>query len=266
MRLLVAGGDRVDAGKTTFAVGLAARLDDPLAVKPRAGNDLWFDHDDAVRALSAGRLYGKDAARLAAATDADGPEAINAVHRLWRPTPGRTGMLGETDRTFLADRVATGDGDRVVVNDRVDLPGAVRDLADDPVRVDDVAAFNDAMADWHLDALSRLGERVRTADRPVIVESYADVADPLRAPTYDAVAVVEPGRCRVYDGRRWEIAREAAGDRADGRLEQRVAGVTDGLEPLSTHDLRPLSSEARTDPAAVADANHDAYDGLLAAV
>ena len=266
MRLLVAGGDRVDAGKTTFAVGLAARLSDPLAVKPRAGNDHWFDHDDAVRALSDGRLYGKDAARLAAATSADRPEAINPVHRLWRPTPGRTGLLGEPDRTFLADRVTTADGDRFVVNDRVDLPAAVRDLAADPVRVDGVTAFNDVMADWHLEALSRLGERVQAADRPVIVESYADVADPLRAPTYDAVAVVEPGRCRIYDGRRWEIARGAAGDRADGQLEERVPAVTDRLEPFSTHDLRPLGSAARSDPAAVADANAAVYDALLAAV
>ncbi len=65
MTILVAGSDRVDAGKTTFTVGLLAHHD-AVGFKPRAGNDFWFDHDDAKRALSEGRLYGKDAKRLAA--------------------------------------------------------------------------------------------------------------------------------------------------------------------------------------------------------
>ncbi len=40
MKLLVAGGDRVDAGKTTFSTGLLARTD-AVGFKPRAGNDYW---------------------------------------------------------------------------------------------------------------------------------------------------------------------------------------------------------------------------------
>lgn len=45
MTLLVAGSERVDAGKTTFALGLIASLDG-VGFKPRAGNDYWFHHDD----------------------------------------------------------------------------------------------------------------------------------------------------------------------------------------------------------------------------
>ena len=268
MRLLVAGGDRVDAGKTTFAVGLAARLDAPLAVKPRAGNDFWFDHDDARTALERGRVYGKDVARLTNATDGGPPEAHNPVHRLWCPTPDRTGLLGERGRTFLLDRVRIADEDRFVVNGRVDLPNLVREslpLADAP-RVDSVAGFNELMADWHLDAFARLRDRVRTADRPVVVESYANVADPLQDIGYDAVAVVEPTRCRVYDGRRWRIAADAVEDRTDGQLEERVGEVTKRLEPLSTHALDPLSAAVRETPERIAAANADAYDALLAAV
>jgi len=268
VRLLVTGGDRVDAGKTTFAVGLAARLDDPFAVKPRAGNDFWFDHDDARAAVERGRLYGKDVARLTAATDAGPPETHNPVHRLWRPTPGRTGLLGERGRTFLLDRVRTADGDRFVVNDRIDLPSLVREslpLADAP-RVDSVAGFNELMAEWHLDAFARLRDRVRAADCPVVVESYADIADPLQGVTYDAVAVVEPTRCRVYDGHRWGIARDAVEDRTDGQLEERVGAVTERLEPLATHALDPLPTTVRETPERVAAANADAYDALLAAV
>jgi len=134
--ILVAGGARVDAGKTTFSTGLvadlAARAGDAVGVKPRAGNDYWYDHDDYRIASDSGRLYGKDARRLAAAStrslasvgersrpEAITPESINPVHRLWRPTPDRTGMLGDTDRTFLCDRVTTEGGSRFVVNGRL---------------------------------------------------------------------------------------------------------------------------------------------------
>jgi len=67
--ILVAGGARVDAGKTTFSTGLvadlAARAGDAVGVKPRAGNDYWYDHDDYRIASDSGRLYGKtrDASR-----------------------------------------------------------------------------------------------------------------------------------------------------------------------------------------------------------
>ena len=65
MKLLVAGASKVDAGKTTFTAGLVERTG-VRAFKPRAGNDYWYDHDDYRRAVESGRLYGKDAERLAA--------------------------------------------------------------------------------------------------------------------------------------------------------------------------------------------------------
>jgi len=52
MRLLVAGADRVDAGKTTFATGLVAETG-AVGFKPRAGNDYWFHHEDVRAALDA---------------------------------------------------------------------------------------------------------------------------------------------------------------------------------------------------------------------
>ncbi|QLG26929.1 ATPase [Halorarum halophilum] len=277
MRLLVAGGDRVDAGKTTFAVGLAARLaaegvGDPDSgrsvepFKPRAGNDYWFDHDDVLAATADGRLYGKDVRRL---TDVAGgvPEERNPVHRLWRPTPGRTGMLGDPNRTFLLDRVSTPDGTTWVRNANVDLPDPIRERLPvaDARDVDSVEAFNDAMQAIHLPALEGVAERVRAADA-ALVESYGDVADPLPGAgvDYDAVAAVEPGRARVYDGDRWEAARAAAaGSDAEGQLEERVEPVTRMVDPVSTHALPALSGPERADPDSVSDANRSAYDALL---
>ena len=294
--LLVVGGDRVDAGKTTFSVGLLARLvdrhGDAVGVKPRAGNDYWFDHDDVRAATETNRLYGKDARRLAAAsthplppvasdtrsesatseasmTASITPESINPVHRLWRPTPGRTGMLGDTDRTFLCDRVATPDGSRFVVNGAAEaeglLPSAVADRLplSGATRVHDVPAFNDVMATTYVPAFERLADRVAAAAVPVVVESYADVAVPLDVDV-DAVAVVEPGRARVYAGDRYMKARSVvAGSAREGTMEEHTDAVTEMIEPLATAELPALGGEERAAPSRVASAYEPAYSALL---
>jgi predicted P-loop ATPase/GTPase len=277
MKLLVAGGDRVDAGKTTFSVGLLAHLAaagfEPVGFKPRAGNDYWFDHDDVRAAVTEGRLYGKDAARLAAASAGDpAPESLNPVHRLWRPTPGATGLLGETGRTFLVDRLTTAEGTRFVVNgeavDAGDLPVTVAEALPlgDAARVDSVAAFNDRMAADYVPAFERLAERVHETETAV-VESYSDIALPVADVAFDAVAVVEPTRCRVYDGTRFLKAREvASGSPREGQLEERVESVVGMLDPLATVELPALSGEERADPASVAAANEAAYEALVDAV
>jgi predicted P-loop ATPase/GTPase len=281
--LLVAGGDRVDAGKTTFAAGLLHWLPEATAAfKPRAGNDFWFDHDDARTALSAGRVYGKDVARLVDAAGSDAvEESRNPIHRLWKPTPGRTGMLGERGRTFLLDRVKTPDGTVFVVNENTTLPELVRESLpiseqddtvhipdDDTVhvrRVSSVPEFNEVMREYHLPALERVAATVRQTE-PAVVESYADIADPLRGVSYEAVCVVEPGRCRVYDGDRWEIACETvAGDGREGKLEERVGTVTEMLDPVETVPLSPLTAQQRSDPAEIAPVNEPAYEALLSA-
>ncbi|MFC5366569.1 ATPase [Salinirubrum litoreum] len=282
MRLLVAGGDRVDAGKTTFSVGLLAHLAEvdhaPVGFKPRAGNDYWFDHDDVQAATGDGRLYGKDATRLAAASAGDvRPEAINPVHRLWRPTPGRQGLLGESDRTFLVDRVTGGGSEtdldtQFVVNGEAESDGDLPDLVKntlplaDATRVSSIPEFNDLMADRYLPAFERVADRIRATDTAV-VESYSDIALPLDDVGFDAVAVVEPTRCRVYAADRYLKACEVArGSARDGQLEERVGAVVEMLDPLARVELPALSGEAQNDPASVAEANREAYHALLDAV
>jgi predicted P-loop ATPase/GTPase len=293
--LLVAGGARVDAGKTTFSTGLVAsladRAGDAIGVKPRAGNDHWFDHDDYRIATDSGRLYGKDARRLAAAStrplaaageageprpETVTPESINPVHRLWRPTPGRTGMLGDADRTFLCDRVTTADGARFVVNGAAEDAGLLPDdLADrlplaDATRVRDVAAVNDVMAADYLPAFDRLAARIAATAVPVVVESYADVAGPLPrdGPVVpDAVAVVDPGRARVYAGDRYAKARAvASGSPREGTMEEHTGTVTDMIEPVATVGLPALGGDERGDPGRVAEHYGAAYEALFEAV
>jgi predicted P-loop ATPase/GTPase len=272
MTLLVAGGDRVDAGKTTFAAGLLAWLRDrgaaAVGFKPRAGNDWWFDHGDVRAALSGSALHGKDVRRLAAAGAGEQrPGALNPLHRLWRPTPGETGLLGEAGRTFLVDRLATAEGASFVVNGAAEddghLPDAVREALPlaDAARVDDVPTFNEVMESRYLPAFDRLRDRVERAPRAV-VESYADVAAPLSGVSYDAVAVVDPGRARVYDGGRYGRAVQvASGGPRDGRLEERVGDVVSMVDPVATVALPALSDP---DPETVASAYAPAYGELVA--
>jgi predicted P-loop ATPase/GTPase len=267
MNLLVAGSERVDAGKTTFSVGLLDHIDG-IGFKPRAGNDYWFDHDDYRSAVEQGRLYGKDARRLALASALDTfPEDLNPVHRLWRPSPGpKKGILGSEERTFVVDRVAGGKTQATyVVNGSVDLPESVRTrlpLAS-AIEVDSLRAFNDVMARVHVPALDRIHERIESTDRSVI-ESYGDIARPLTDLAPDAVAVVEPRRARIYDGERYANTCEMSGGSArEGRLEVRVNRVLAFIEPRATVELPPLRGEERAKPAQVANAYAPAYEALL---
>jgi len=282
MKLLVAGGDRVDAGKTTFSVGLIAHTD-AQGFKPRAGNNYWFDHDDYRKATEQGRLYGKDARRLAAASPGDRePEALNAIHRLWHPSPGPSkGLLGQRERQFVVDRVGVSAGPgsadsgpdarddgvgEFVVNGTVDIPesAAERLPLDAAPRVTSVPDFNDLMSVMHADALADLADDIAATDRAV-VESYGDIARPLAGFEPDAVAVVEPGRARFYDGRRYAKACEiASGGPEEGQLEERVGNVTDLIDRAGAVRLPALDSETQADPAAVAEAYDHAYDALLA--
>ena len=273
MKLLVAGDARVDAGKTTFAAGLLASLSAAVGFKPRAGNDYWFDHDDVAAALTDGRLYGKDIATLTAAADSSDrdlrEETLNPVHRLWRPTPDRTGLLGESGRTFLIDRVTTPDGPQFVVNGAAEDAGLVPDslfeslpLTDVP-RVRTVDGFNDLMAEQYLPAFERVTERIAETD-PAVVESYSDIALPVDGIEFDAVAVVGPTRARIYDGQRYLKAREvASGSAREGQLEERVDRVIEMIEPVSMHTLNPLASDERADPELIASAYEPIYEALL---
>ncbi len=270
MILLVVGADRVDAGKTTFSAGLLDRTG-AVGYKPRAGNDYWFDHDDCLTALADGRLYGKDAATLAAAEGRDSvPERLNPVHRLWQPSPGGgTGLLGRSDQEFLVDRITGADGEPTIVrNATVELPAAVTDAlpVGDAIPVETVAELNEVTRRWYVPVFEELATEIETTD-VAVVESYSDIAQPLAAldpAAITAVAAVEPGRVRIYPGDRYCRACEIASSSPnDGSLEKRVPDVLDYLEPLDRLQLPPLSADDRADPARIADAYEVAYDSLL---
>jgi predicted P-loop ATPase/GTPase len=171
-------------------------------------------------------------------------------------------MLGQEDRQFAVDRVA----ENFVVNDTVDVPAEARDHLplDDAIRVDSLSTFNDVMSQLHVVALDGIARRIAERDRAV-VESYGDIARPLRDIDPDAVAVVEPGRARVYDGERYgKACQVATGGPEEGQLEERVPNVVELIDAEGAVPLPALSSDERADPATVAAAYDEAYDALLA--
>lgn len=263
MTLLVVGSDRVDAGKTTFSTGLVARTT-AVGFKPRAGNDYWYHHDDYRKAIADGGLYGKDARRLAKASPGSlTPADINPVHRLWRPADG-SGLLGQEGREFLLDRA----GEQYVCNGRADIPDSARERLplSEAVAVESVSELNQVMERAHVPALAALGRSIEATDRAV-VESYSDVARPIRGIEPDAVAVVDPGRARIFDGSRFvKACSVASGSEGSfhGRLEERVSSVIDLADPVETVSLPALTTEQRHDPETVATEYGDAYDALLA--
>jgi len=266
MNLLVAGAVTVDAGKTTFSTGLVEYVGG-TGFKPRAGNDYWYHHDDYRRALEDGRLYGKDARRLASVGGADRPESINPVHRLWTPSAGPgTGLLGQADREFLLDRVGAGDDATYVRNGTADLPASAEEALplEEATVVRSLPEFNRAMERLHLPALEALADRVERTERAV-VESYGDIARPLQGYEPDAAAVVQPRQVRVYDGGRYARACQvASGSAQEGRLEEHVGDVAEVLQPRATLELPPLGSDVRADPVAVTDAYEHAFEAVLA--
>jgi predicted P-loop ATPase/GTPase len=262
MTLLVVGSERVDAGKTTFSTGLVARTT-AVGFKPRAGNDYWFHHDDYRTASEAGALYGKDARRLASASPGSlDPPDINPVHRLWQPSDG-SGLLGQAGREFLVDRA----GDQYVCNGQATLPDSVRDRLplSDAVVINSVEELNHVMERAHVAVLTELSRTIDATDRAV-VESYSDIARPVQGIDPDAVAVVEPGHARIFDGPRFlKACTVASGTEGSfhGQLEERVGGVIDLADPVATVSLPALTSDQRHDPETVATEYSDAYDALL---
>lgn len=263
MQLLVAGSAQVDAGKTTFSVGLLDHVGG-TGFKPRAGNDYWFNHDDYRHATTTGRLYGKDARRLGAVSGDQSPEAINPIHRLWQPSPGpKEGLLGRTDREFVVDRIGA-DDPTYVVNDTVELPASITEQLPlkSATRVASLERFNDVMSRVHLPALQQIGDQIETTDRAVI-ESYGAIARPLTTLEPDAVAVVEPGLVRIYDGARYAKAcTVASGSAREGQLEVPVDRVLDLIERQASVELPALDSETRAKPERIANAYAPAYDAL----
>lgn len=81
------------------------------------------------------------------------------------------------------------------------------------------------------------------------------------------LAVVDPGRARIYAGDRYAKARAvASGSPREGTMEEHTGTVTEMIEPLATVDLPALSGDERGDPERVTERYGPAYEMLIDAV
>lgn len=266
MVYLIAGSTQVDAGKTTFATGLAYWLSAP-AYKPRAGNNYWYDHDTVLESIQSGTLLGGDIVSLTNASPENiSPTQRNPIHRLWIPTPGPgKGILGQTRQDMLIDRVTISDQDHYIVNGTIELPGILRESLplESAIEVNYLEELNQIMAEYHRTALNDVLGDIRHQSNPV-VESYADIARPLANLVPEVVAVIEPRRCQLYRGDRFANACDVAGSSPfEGQIETRIERVLNLIDPIFEHSLPVLTGTDRSNPKQIAAEYDVIYESLL---
>ncbi|MHC1579093.1 MAG: hypothetical protein ACXQTZ_00305 [Candidatus Alkanophagales archaeon] len=259
LTVLVVGLRAEDAGKTTLASALLRYLRghgvDACGFKPKAGNNVWYDFDIVYESLSQGRLYGKDAKLLRAASGTELPEeVINPIHRLWAegassavstaPTvPVSTGVP-----EFIADRVCVRDELLVVLNALMpvepEVGGLLERLCRRASKTFEVARPEElaALAPEYEAAMEAAYEKIAQRHEAVVVESYCDVALPWEGLKPDVVLGVEPWRIFVYDAEKYVAAVELA-----GRREVTTRSVCPLLKPLKQVKVPPLRSSEITE-------------------
>jgi predicted P-loop ATPase/GTPase len=225
-QVLVVGLKGVDSGKTTFSRALLSHLrDEGLNVcgfKPMAGNNIWYDYDVVSRALSEGRLYGRDAGLLKEESSGEVPEElINPVHRLWSEPSLIDPATGVP--TFILDRVTfwpeDEDGDEegygdersvLVENANVHLNGEKKLLrtlyprAADVYRVKDADDLNGLVAAHYGRAIGSAYQKIAEEHDAMVIEGYSDAALPAgEVCDLDLVVGVEPWQISVYDPERY---------------------------------------------------------------
>ncbi len=255
--ILVVGTRDLDSGKTTVARALL-RLYGRVArgccgFKPKAGNNLWYDYDVVSKALSQGRLFGKDAQLLKESSCTPlVEEQINPIHRL-HPIPRPPGTASTASGLFIVDRVSTWK-DRhhqlAVVNKNSEIPREMTPQIDlflsrcDDVRyVRNVEELNQIASTKYEEALASAYRYVRGMCDTIIYESFSNVAVPwMGMDTPDAVLAVGPGRILLFDPDRYfEAVRMLSGMLRETSTEK----ILELLTPLKKIEVPPLSKEIR---------------------
>jgi predicted P-loop ATPase/GTPase len=267
-QVLVVGLKGVDSGKTTFSRALLSHLrDEGLDVcgfKPMAGNNIWYDYDVVSRALSKGRLFGRDAGLLKAESSGDVPEElINPVHRLWSEPSKIDPATGVP--TFIIDRITLwpegedGDGDEdggersvLVENANVHLNGEKELLknlypkAADVYNVEDAEGLNGLIEAHYGRAIRSARRKIAREHDAVVIEGYSDAALPAgEVCDPDLVVGVEPWQISVYDPERYQNAVRLSTPTYSKEVS--TSKVMELLRPERVIEYPPSSSDERVD-------------------
>jgi predicted P-loop ATPase/GTPase len=270
-QVLVVGLKGVDSGKTTFSRALLSHLrDEGLNVcgfKPMAGNNIWYDYDVVARALSTGRLYGRDAGLLKEESTGDVPEElINPVHRLWSEPSQIDPATGLP--TFIIDRITLwpeGEGESkdgcesgcggersfLVESPKVHLNGEMEILrklyqkAGEVFRAEDANDLNRLVEAHYGRAIRSAYRRIAKEHDAVVVEGYSDAALPAPISGLDLVVGVEPWRISVFDPERYRNAVRLSAPAYSAEVS--TGRVTELLRPTRVVEYQPSSPHERVD-------------------
>ena len=277
-QVLVVGLKGVDSGKTTFSRALLSHLRgeglDVCGFKPMAGNNIWYDYDVVSRALSEGRLYGRDAGLLKEESTGDVPEElINPVHRLWSEPSQIDPATGVP--TFIMDRITfwpegeSEDGDEgghkderedgyggersiLVENANVHLNGEKKlfrklyPRAANVCRIEDAEGLNSLVEAHYGRAIGSARRKIAAEHDALVIEGYSDAALPCGdVTTLDLVVGVEPWQISVYDPDRYLNAVRLSTPTYSREVS--TSKVMELLSPERVVEYRPSNPEERVD-------------------
>ncbi len=264
LKVLIAGLKEKDAGKTSLALALLAYLREKgfnaCGFKPKAGNSVWYDYDIVHEALSQGKLYGKDAKLLKAASafgsmadTAMEEEFINPIHRLWAEPP----LVATITQIpyFILDRVTLWfkEGVRNFVVENESLPVEyrcndadfenLRAKAFGIYRVRDLNMLNVLTEEYYDLAIELAYKRMVEQHEYVIIESYSDIALPWKGlKDLDAVFGVKPGHISVYDPDKYLTAVQLSAS-TYSKEELATSRIVDLVKPIKEVRVPPFRTE-----------------------
>lgn len=262
-KVLVAGLKEQDAGKTTLALALLTYLREQgfnaCGFKPRAGNSVWYDYDVVHNALSQGRLYGKDAARLKAASESGSAlgsikeEFINPIHRLWAE-PSRVNPISQIPY-FIVDRITLWfeEGVRNLVIENEALPAEykcndaifriLRAKASSVYHARDLNTLNKLTGDYYDLAVELAYKKMVEQYDCMVIESYSDIAVPWKGLNdLDAVIGIRPGLISVFDPKKYLTAVQLTAS-TYSQEELATSKIIELLKPIKEVKVTPFRAE-----------------------
>ena len=267
--VLIVGLKEKDAGKTSLAQALLAYLREKgfnaYGFKPRAGNNVWYDYDVVHEALSQGRLYGKDAKLLKAASAFGSvvgggvvnanvvEEFINPVHRLWAEPP----LIDPISQIpyFILDRVTLwfkeGVRNLVIENEALPIEYRCNDAIFEILRakasgiyhVRDLDTLNKLTEEYYDPAVELAYKRTVEHHDYVVIESYSDIALPWKGlKDLNAVIGVKPGQILVYNPEKYMAAVQLSAS-TYSQEELATSRIAELVKPIKELRVPPSKSE-----------------------
>jgi predicted P-loop ATPase/GTPase len=261
-KILIVGLKDTDAGKTTLTRAIISYLReegfDACGFKPLAGNNIWYDHDVVYDALSEGRLYGKDAKILRAASGGDiSEELINPIHRLWSEPPIVNPGLLSSSPSIILDRVTLWfDEPRNILVENKDLLfnreeekrllEKLRHRADDIHEIGDLRSLNEVTEEYYGRAIRSAYRRLLDRYDPIVIEGYGDVALPWsELDDLDLVIGVEPWHISIYDPDKYLSAVKFSIPTYSNEISTRR--IRELVKPLKEVKFLPVRSDERVE-------------------